>query len=113
MFQECHICHPKEARLTAELKELKAKESMPNTCKTMDFSRLVEMANKVMAEMRMILTLGDCQASMLKLNELKLVISTSGSISLSVMPEIRGGYPSSPTEEIDVSGWLFSVPQTS
>jgi hypothetical protein len=87
-------------------------ENTPSISVMEALQRLDVMANKVMAEMRMILTLGDCQASMLKLKELRLEISTHGLTRLYAIPELRGEYPSLPIAETDVSGWLFSAPKT-
>jgi hypothetical protein len=109
MFQECHICHPKEARLTAELRELKAKESMQNTCRTMDFSVLVEMVNRGMGVMQTTPTCVEYLGSTWRLKELKLVILMYGSRKLSVTLEPVDVHQSSLTVDLETNGLSFSA----
>jgi hypothetical protein len=113
MFQECRICHPKEARLTAELKVHKAKESMPNTCKTMDFSALVETVNRGMEEMQKTPMFVEYLGSMWRLRELKLAIHMYGSRKLSVILEPVVGSRSSLTVDLETNGLSFSDQKTS
>jgi hypothetical protein len=121
MFKECHICHQTaleralevEAELTAELKAHKGKESMQNTCKTMDFSALVETVNRGMGEMQKTPMFVEYLGSMWRLRELKLAIHMYGSRKLSVILEPVVGSRSSLTVDLETNGLSFSAPQTS
>jgi hypothetical protein len=116
----CSICHPapspyerwlerEEAKSTAELKARKGKESMPNTCKTMDFSALVETVNRGMGEMQKTPMFVEYLGSMWRLRELKLAIHMYGWHSLSVILEPVDVSRSSLTVDLETTGSSFSA----
>jgi hypothetical protein len=119
MFKECHICHQtaleeavrqrEEAELTAELKERKEKESMQNTCRTMDFSALVETVNRGMEEMQKTPMFVEYLGYTWKLRELKLVILMYGSRKLSVTLEPVDVHQSSLIVVLVTNGSSFSA----
>lgn len=128
LMEICSICHPPanfwtekfnadfdalvkeaEAKSTAELKAHKEKESMPNTCKTMDFSALVEMVNRGMGVMPTTQTYVEYLGYTWKLRELKLEILTSGSRKLSVTLEPVDVSLSSLTVDLVTTGSWFSA----
>lgn len=124
LMEICSICHPapspyerwlerEEAKSTAELKAHKEKESMPNTCKTMDFSALVETVNRGMEEVQTTPTCVEYLGSTWRLKELKLVILMYGSRKLSVTLEAVDAHQSSLIVVLVTNGSLFSDQKTS